>query len=100
MLTCPGAVRLNPIIAAEVSEAFRTELPIGQDWTEVNINQKLTRIVAKASGRIFIGPELCHEEEYIDASINYTLEVMNAVREIQALDWYRDLRAPYRKSVV
>lgn len=82
-----------------MAAAFRDELPIGADWTEININQKLLRIVAKVSGRIFIGPELCHAEDYIDASINYTVEVMNAVREINSLNWFRDLRAPYLPSV-
>lgn len=82
-----------------MAEALRTELPIGADWTEININKKLLRIVAKVSGRIFIGPELCHAEEYIDASINYTVEVMNAVRDINSMKWFRDLRAPYLPSV-
>ncbi|KAL2111172.1 hypothetical protein VUR80DRAFT_220 [Thermomyces stellatus] len=95
----PSLVRLNPTIAEEVAKAFRDELPIGADWTEININKKLLRIVAKVSGRIFIGPELCHAEEYIDASINYTIEVMNAVRDINSMNWFRHLRAPYLASV-
>lgn len=82
-----------------MAAAFRDELPIGADWTEININKKLLRIVAIVSGRIFIGPELCHAEEYIDASINYTLEVMNAVQDINSMNWFRDLRAPYLPSV-
>lgn len=99
VLTTNDTVRLNPTIAEEVAACFRTELDIGADWTEININRKLLRIVAKVSGRIFIGPELCHEEEYIDAAINYTVEVMNAVREINDLTWFRDWRAPYLPTV-
>lgn len=52
-----------------------------------------------ASGRVFIGPELCRAEEYIDASINYTIDVMNAVRDIGSMNWFRALRAPYLPSV-
>lgn len=82
-----------------MEEAFGRELPIGDYWVEVNINQKLLRIVAMVSGRVFIGPELCREEEYIDASINYTVDVMTAVRDIGSLNWFRHLRAPYLPSV-
>lgn len=82
-----------------MEEAFNRELPIGDDWTEININKKLLRIVAMVSGRVFIGPELCREEEYIDASINYTIDVMTAVRDIGSMNWFRNLRAPYLPSV-
>lgn len=34
----------------------------------MNIYGKLLRIVAKVSGRIFIGPELCRSEKYIDTA--------------------------------
>lgn len=72
-------VRLNATIADEVVEAMNLELPQTSDWTEVNINNKLLRIVAMVSGRVFVGPELCREEAYLDAAINYTIDVMTAV---------------------
>lgn len=42
-------------------------------------------MVSKVSGRIFVGPELCHSEEYIDMSINYTVDLMHAAESISAL---------------
>lgn len=43
----------------------------------MNIYGKLLRIVAKVSGRIFIGPELCRSEKYIDtASKSFTTETL------------------------
>ena len=47
------------------------------------INQKLLRIVAIVSGHIFLGPELCRREEYIDASINFTINVFSAIRALK-----------------
>lgn len=42
------------------------------------------------SGRVFIGPELCRTEEYLDAAINYTMEVMGAQRAVQSMKpWLR-----------
>lgn len=86
----PGLVRFNPTVASEVQEALRLELPPCDDWTPVRINQKLLRIVAIASGRILIGPELCRTEEYLDAAINYTIELMGARQAVDALPpWKR-----------
>lgn len=47
--------------------------------------EKIMHIVAIASGRIFVGPELCRVEKYLDVSINYTLHVMEAVRAVSEI---------------
>lgn len=88
----PALARLNPAIAEEVEDSIRSELPPCDDWTPININRKLLRIVALVSGRIFIGPELSRSEEYLDAAINYTIELMEARR---ALDAVRPLFRPF-----
>ncbi|KAM5349587.1 hypothetical protein ACJ41O_006092 [Fusarium nematophilum] len=94
MLT-PALVRLNPIIATEVVEAMALELPQSGEWEEVDINKKLLRIVAIVSGRIFIGPELCRNEKYLDAAINYTIDVMIAVYMVGLVPlWLRPFIAP------
>ncbi len=83
-------VRLNPSIAEEVEEALLLEMPPCEDWTPVNINEKLLRIVAMVSGRVFVGPELCRSEEYLDAAIHYTLDLMTAQRAVSSLaPWKR-----------
>ncbi|KAL2023330.1 hypothetical protein VTK56DRAFT_3068 [Thermocarpiscus australiensis] len=90
----PALVRLNPSVAEEVQESFRRELPPCDDWTPININQKLLRIVALVSGRVFIGSELSRSEEYLDAAINYTVEVMQARQAIEKMrPWLRPLAA-------
>ncbi|KAK4169799.1 putative cytochrome P450 E-class, group IV [Cladorrhinum sp. PSN259] len=90
----PALVRLNPSIAEEVQESFQRELPPCDDWTPVNINQKLLRIVAVVSGRVFLGQEVARTEEYIDAAINYTVEVMNARRVVDRMrPWLRPFLA-------
>jgi cytochrome P450 len=60
-------------------------MPDCQDWTLVNIHRKLLRVVAMASGRVFVGPELCRSEAYLDAAVNYTVELMAAQRAVTAL---------------
>ncbi|GJC87714.1 cytochrome P450 monooxygenase ATR2 [Colletotrichum liriopes] len=94
------AVRLNPLISQEVMDAMTRELPQSGEWEEVDINAKMSRIIAIVSGRIFVGPELCRSEEYIDMAINYTIEVMTAVYVIGLVPtWLRPLVAPYLPQV-
>ncbi|KAK1999549.1 cytochrome P450 [Colletotrichum falcatum] len=96
----PGLVRLNPIISDEVVEAMRIELPQSCEWTEVKIMDKLMRIIAMASGRVFVGPELCRNEDYIDAAINYTVDVMKALRKVSNMrPWMRPFFAPRKPEV-
>ncbi|OHE90947.1 cytochrome P450 [Colletotrichum orchidophilum] len=78
----PALPRLNAAISDEVNDSMRLELPQSSTWTEVNINAKLLRIIAMASGRVFIGSELCRDERYLDASISYTIDLMTAVHVI------------------
>jgi hypothetical protein len=90
----PALVRLNPTICAEVDEALQKELPPCEDWTGIHIYMKLVNVVAKVSGRVFVGPELCHNQDYLDAGINYTMELMNAQRAIKNMrPWLRPFLA-------
>ncbi|KAF2116783.1 cytochrome P450 monooxygenase-like protein [Lophiotrema nucula] len=79
----PALARLNPTICVEVDEAMKAEMPACDDWTNVSIYMTLVRIIAKVSGRVFVGPELCRNQDYLDAGINYTMELIAAQREIK-----------------
>lgn len=92
--------RLNPVIAGEVIESMHLELPQSSEWTEVNITSKLLRVITKASGRVFVGPELCRDESYINAAINYTIDLMIAVHTLTLLpSWLRAFMSPWLPSV-
>lgn len=67
-----------------VEQALKDEMPVEcEDWTPVRINPKLVSMVAKITGRIFVGPELCHNEEYLDAAINYPVELITAAQAVK-----------------
>lgn len=86
--------KLNPIVHEEVREVLDLEIPLEKDWKEVNIHHALLRIIGMVSGRIFIGPELSRTEKYLDAAINYTMEVMSVQRAAQKLrPWLRPFLA-------
>lgn len=60
-------------------------MPPCNEWTEVCINAKLVDIVAKVSGRIFVGPELSNDPEYLHCGSNYTIYIMQAVTAIKTI---------------
>jgi hypothetical protein len=69
-------------------------MPACDDWTAVNINSILLRTVAQVSGRIFVGPELCHSEAYLEAAIKYTIEVIGAANAVSKVSpWLRPFKA-------
>lgn len=97
------SARLNPIILDEVTDAIQAGFPQSTNWSQVNISSKLVRIVAKTSGRIFVGPDLCRDETYLDAAANYTLDMTAAIRALGFINpWLRPFlasRAPQVKKL-
>jgi hypothetical protein len=63
----------------EVDISMDKCLPPAKSWTGVVVYDALAKIVAQVSGRVFVGPELCHEPVYLDAAINYTMDVNYAL---------------------
>ena len=52
--------------------------------------EKIMRVVAIASGRVFVGPELCRNEDYLGVSVNYTLDLLEAVNAVSGIyPWFR-----------
>lgn len=60
-------------------------MPPCKDFTQIPLATTLLRIIAKVSGCVFMGTEVGRSEEYVDAAINYTLEVTKAADAITQL---------------
>ncbi|KAL4939420.1 cytochrome P450 [Aspergillus oleicola] len=97
----PSLTRLVPTLSAEADQIIPLELGQCKEWTPVNIHHRIMRIIAVLAGRVFIGPELCHDERYIDAAINYTIEFSKASQDIEGLSpWLRPFVARRVRSVI
>jgi hypothetical protein len=69
-------------------------LPRCEDSTAVQIHDTLAYIVAQVSGRLFVGPELCRNSDYLDCAVKYSLEIFVATGVIKRLrPWLRPLFA-------
>jgi cytochrome P450 len=84
----------------EIRYGFDKEIGPCEDWTPVYLYYKLARIIALMSGRVFVGLPLSREEEWIDATVNYTRDVMLAREAIIAKPpIIRDLVARFLPAV-
>ncbi len=81
---------------------FAVEEGIGNlpDWTKVNVFKKLLRIVALASGRIFVGRPLSRDEDWIEMTINYTVDSFKAIKDVRNISpWLRPFLTRFTPSI-
>uniref|UniRef100_A0A093V610 Ent-kaurene oxidase n=1 Tax=Talaromyces marneffei PM1 TaxID=1077442 RepID=A0A093V610_TALMA len=60
----------------EVAHVIDATFPTCEDWTPVNLNNLLLRIISQVSARIFVGPSLNRNKEWLDLSEKFATDVM------------------------
>ncbi|PSN67367.1 cytochrome P450 monooxygenase-like protein [Corynespora cassiicola Philippines] len=68
---------LNTVSQPLSSEAtFAVDLLFGQnnDWREVRIKEPVLDLIARLSSRVFLGDEICRNEEWLKITKEYTLD--------------------------
>lgn len=68
----PSLGTLIPSLKDELEYAMKMDVPKAEDWTPIRINEQTVKIVARISARIFVGPELCRNPEWLYLSIHFT----------------------------
>lgn len=92
---------MHTSIADDVKLAFQIFLPPCDDWTEVNINEKLVPIIAKVSGSVFVGPEISSHPDYLDAACMYPVDLFNVVTAVKNINpWLKPFLAPRTPEVL
>ncbi|CAI7672189.1 unnamed protein product [Penicillium manginii] len=71
-------------------DLVRTKLTQALEWTPYNFSAKIPYVVARLSTRAFLGETLANNKEWIDISVNYTIDAFNAARELR--QWLTILR--------
>jgi gliotoxin biosynthesis cytochrome P450 monooxygenase len=88
------------ILQDEVRYAVEEGIGNCADWTAVKVYEKLLRIVALASGRIFVGKPLCRDEDWIKWTINYTVDCSQAIQDVGSIrPWLRPFLARFQPSI-
>ena len=84
----------------EIRYALNKELGPCDGWTPVVLYGAMARIVALLSGRVFVGRPLSRSDEWIDASINYTMDAVKARDAISKWPIYlRNFVAPFLPEI-
>lgn len=60
------------------------------DWTPIDLQENLNRVVAQASARIFVGLPLCRNEDWLDSSLKFATDVMVGGEKLK--QWHPWLR--------
>ncbi|CZT48683.1 related to ent-kaurene oxidase [Rhynchosporium secalis] len=80
----------------EIKYGLDKELGPCEDWTSFRVYGKVARLVALLSGRVFVGRLLSRDEEWIEATVSFSLYVMRAVHAIKAYpSCVRSIVAPF-----
>ena len=53
------------------------------DWTEINVVERITKVVARVSSCMFGGAELSENEKWVDASIAFAVDGFHGAQKIK-----------------
>ena len=68
----PALGNLVPSLKDELEYALTKEITECSKWTPVRVNDLVVRLVARISARVFVGPDLCRNDEWLYISIHFT----------------------------
>ncbi|KAI0459174.1 cytochrome P450 [Xylaria acuta] len=77
-------------VEREVAHCFKTQFPPCHEWTSLDLHEMLLRVVAQASARIFVGYPMCRDEEWLECSTKFALDVMIGGEKLK--QWHPWLR--------
>lgn len=75
--------------------SFLSQLMPESDWKAVTMAPKAHRIVTRAANRVLVGAPLCRNEEYLQMSIRYTIDVFGGADKLRAFPDFLKLPATY-----
>lgn len=89
-----NAARVNGSVYEEIETAMDQHFPRCENPTRLKVYDLLANVIAQASGRIFVGPEVCRDQNYLECSVEYSLQVFSVVNAVRRLrPWLRPIFA-------
>jgi cytochrome P450 len=91
---------LMPAMQAEIAYAFEQGVGACKEWTPIVPLDSVMRIIALVSGRIFVGPELNRNDEYVSTLVGFAVRnmmVTTSMRKYPA--WLRPLAEHWDANV-
>ncbi|KAL1858083.1 hypothetical protein Daus18300_010084 [Diaporthe australafricana] len=69
---------LTQALSSECASVLRENQQPAKEWTPTKFIMTATQIAARLSARVFLGERLCHNNEWIEISIRFTIVMMRA----------------------
>lgn len=66
-----------------ITSLTTTNTTIYAEWTTIDPASDILRIVSQASARIFVGPDLCRNTDWLDISENFAQDVMIGAEKLK-----------------
>ncbi|OKL62285.1 hypothetical protein UA08_02496 [Talaromyces atroroseus] len=66
-----------------VADVVRTKLTQALGWHAIPLKTTLLEVVARVSSRVFLGPELCRNPDWLRITIDYTVNVFMAMSAVK-----------------
>ena len=85
---------------AEIGYAMDNNIGECKSWTPITIREAMSRTASILSGRAFVGLPLSRDEDWIEATVNYTTDVSKAWLILRFIPWpIRPVVAPFLPQV-
>ncbi|OLN97841.1 Dihydromonacolin L monooxygenase LovA 4, partial [Colletotrichum chlorophyti] len=83
---------LTDDIAEEASTVLKEQLGICKKWSEITFKPFVSRLIAHLSARLFVGTELCSNQEWLSLSTSYAVDCFSAAYSLRR--WHPLIRWP------
>lgn len=74
---------MTPELSNELNRILGDVLPSGKEWSEIKFHRLALMIPSQVSAKVFLGEPLCHNKEWLDISIKYTVDSFIAARKLR-----------------
>ncbi|KAJ4258891.1 hypothetical protein NW762_007978 [Fusarium torreyae] len=77
-------------LTEEMGMVLEERFSSNQDWHVISLREHVLHIVARISSRVFLGPELCRDKDWLRITSEYTVTSFNTAEELHK--WPKVLR--------
>lgn len=77
--------RITEPLSNEATAALKDIFTDNSEWHEANLKDLNLALVSRLSSRIFLGEELCRNDEWLNITVNYTVDVLKAAERLRKI---------------
>ncbi|KAI8302054.1 Cytochrome P450 monooygenase 1 [Colletotrichum sp. SAR11_59] len=75
--------KITKPLSDETAFSFQTVLGDSTEWHEVGLGHSILNVVSRLSSRVFLGPEICRNEEWLNITVMYLVDSFIAAERLR-----------------